>query len=269
MKRLINGAVLVLFAINTQAALLTYEGFDYSGTTLSGKNGGTGWNGVWIDGEPDFSHLSDDGVSLNSAAFPFTPVGSRIEGSGGNTQRAMDSTVDFSVDGVRYFSLMMSKSTASASDEAFLISMVDMSIGGSGRVRGRFGMSTGDEFYAQAALETAATAGTVVAGVNYFMVVKLETLASADDIMSLKAYAPADTVDLSDPVDWTLVATGGSGVDIDMLRLTIGENATGSLDEFRMGDEWADVAVVPEPATMFLFGSGLIGGVLARRKRRI
>ena len=26
--------------------------------------------------------------------------------------------------------------------------------------------------------------------------------------------------------------------------------------------------VVPEPATMFLFGSGLLGGVFARRKRR-
>jgi hypothetical protein len=39
-----------------------------------------------------------------------------------------------------------------------------------------------------------------------------------------------------------------------------------TLDEIRVGTEWADVAPVPEPTALALFGLGAVG-LLARRRR--
>ena len=65
-------AVLATFAATAEAALMTYEALDYSGTALVGQNGGLGWNGAWAQtgGTTSPNTLSDDGVSL-SYPVPF------------------------------------------------------------------------------------------------------------------------------------------------------------------------------------------------------
>ena len=249
---LIIGAVFVGFTMTAGAALLAYEGFAYSGTNLNTQAGGTGWADWWYDGGLDFSHLTDDGTSLDSTAFPYTPVGSRIEGVGGAAERNVSNTLNFGADGVRYFSAMMSKSsTASASGESVLFMMRDS---GAGHERCKFGIGSDDQFYARAGNEAATGGGTVTAGVNYFLVAKMVTTAAGADTLYLKAYAPTDTVDISEPVSWTVTNVTASGVRVNRMQLAIGGAIVGNggaIDEIRIGKTWEEVT---KPITLGIGG---------------
>ena len=96
MKKMISTAVaavaLSFFAQPACAALIAHEGFDYpnDSAAINGLDGGSGWNGGWVDGDGDFAGLSQDDVSLDSAAFPFTPVGDRLIGQSGGEGKDAD-----------------------------------------------------------------------------------------------------------------------------------------------------------------------------------
>jgi hypothetical protein len=117
-----------------KAALIAYEGFDYenSGSSaLLGKSGGTGWPGAWIDGGGTAGNagftVSQDDVSLDSATYPFEPIGDRalaagtgVSGSSNSMRisRILPSTFDMGVEGgVLYASFLMQK-TGGASTTA-------------------------------------------------------------------------------------------------------------------------------------------------------
>ena len=239
-KRLMVSAVLGLFAVITQAALLDYEGFDYSGTTaLHGQNGGSGWSSAWDDTNGDFAHLTNDDTSLNSDAFTFTPVGVRVEGQGGEARRNLSSVIDMSQDGVIYFSALMRKnSTAASSDEDVLLSLWDGTY-----QRCVFGLNSDDKFYTWLSnTGEAAEGGTVEAGITYFLVAKVVTSASNNDVIYVKVYAPSDLV-TSEPSSWTVVSSGTTGVKPSKLELHIGANVAddGAIDEIRIGETWEDV----------------------------
>src|SRR5690606_16907610 len=71
------------FAPSSNAALLLSESFNYNSTTLSGQNGGTGWNGAWAASSGEVT-LSNDGVSLTRADH-LPSSGSRVADTDGAT----------------------------------------------------------------------------------------------------------------------------------------------------------------------------------------
>lgn len=267
------GLVMAVAVGIARADLLEYEGFDYSGTTIDGQNGGSGWGSAWDDGDGDFARLSNDDISLDSAAFPFTPIGDRIEGAGGAARRYLNTTIDLGEDGnVMYFSALLRKNSldALASEDVSL----DFFGNDGAHRRFRFGLTSDDQFMVEAASTGASTTGTVLADTTYFMVVKLVSHSTTDDEAFLKVYAPGDTVDSSEPGSWTLTDGGGTSVNIDVLELTLGSgfSESGAIDEIRIGETWADVtsaATVPEPSSLLILISGGLGlALLARRRRR-
>src|SRR3954469_5085232 len=89
------GAVFALVAQTAaiEAAILSYEGFDYpndGSPLLNGRTGGTGWAGPWTftgvaaTNNAGFN-VSQDDVSLNTSAYPLTPVGDRVLAAGAGT----------------------------------------------------------------------------------------------------------------------------------------------------------------------------------------
>ena len=68
-----------MLCVSTSAALIAYEGFDFAGPTIDTKGSGFGFSGNWINVNAPFLNVSSDGVSLDSPAFPFDPVGNRID----------------------------------------------------------------------------------------------------------------------------------------------------------------------------------------------
>jgi hypothetical protein len=248
----------------TLAFIQSYEGFDYPNTgsnLLAGYDGGSGWGGPWsfsgttTPTTADNGHrLSQDDVSLASAAFPFSPAGDRVIskgiGPGNNTwaDRPLADPFDFNVEGgVRYFSFMFQKDTGGdTSNDNMEFNLLSTGVSGS-ISQVRFGSTSAEKFfmYRGASPPAANQFETVAIGQPYFVVVKIESHATSNDILSTVTYAPSETVPTTEPTTWDGSDSVGLGVTITGIRLWIGVPTTGQFDEIRIGTSWADVAVGP------------------------
>lgn len=274
-----------LLLTSSASAIAVYEGFDYSGTALHLQNGGTGWSagipgttdseGGWIDGDGDFDHLSDDGVSLDSPAFPFTPTGGRLEGQSGEAWRRMDETFSLGDDGdVMFMSALIRKNSPdNESGEDLQIMFYYDSTGDSDRDidddRARFFITSDDAFAVQAGDDdtpeaTSGTPGEFLHDTTYFIVMKIMAGSDVDQAW-LNWYGPNDTVPTTEPTTWSLHNNNNnSSAILEFVMLKQGSNNDAAIDELRIGDTWADVAV-PEPATGLLLA--LAGLAVIRRRR--
>ena len=261
--RLLLVAILVFVPAQQQAfaVLQAYEGFDYpnaGSNLLSGADGGSGWGGPWtffgttIPTTADNGHrLSQDDVSLDSLAFPFSPIGDRVVskgiGPGNNTwaDRTLANPFNFSAEGeVRYFSFLFQKDTGAATAEDNM--EFDLwSVGTTDPLtQVRFGSTSGELFFFSNT--SSPTFEPVTVGQPYFVVLKLEAHAATNDVLSVKTYLPSETVPSEEPTTWDGVRSVGIGATIAGIRLWIGVQTTGEYDEIRMGTSWADVAVAPQ-----------------------
>ena len=260
--------VIIYACVNQQAfALLqAYEGFDYpnTGSNLLAsadssitRDGGSGWSGPWrVFGtvEPTTAtnghRLSQDDVSLDSAAFPFSPIGDRLVsdgiGPGNNTwaDRTFATPFNFSTEGeVRYFSFLFQKDTGAATTEENM-EVNFWSVGtGDPLTQLRFGSNSSEQFFFNNTSSPTFKAHNV--GQPYFVVLKLESHLATNDTVSAITYAPSDTVPTAEPAAWESTRSVGIGTTIAGIRLWIGVHAIGQFDEIRMGTTWADVAVAP------------------------
>src|SRR4051812_18104357 len=99
MPRRLFFAALCVFALSASAsAFVDYDPFNYSGTTLNGQSGGSGWLGPWIaTGTAPTIQLSDDNTSLSypatfqSPLVAPTPAGDRVLHSGDALNNASSS----------------------------------------------------------------------------------------------------------------------------------------------------------------------------------
>ena len=266
-------AIATLAAVSAaEAALLDYDGFDYPGqTTIGGLAGGIGWGGAWVNttGEPA---LTGDGQSLESAPFPFTPVGERLRRVQGTTGdraaiRDLSQPFDLAGDGVLYASTLVRRG-----DDGDAISASDMQFQfrtNGGTIGFRFGVSAADVFFVGAnAVDTNSGAVPIVEDTVYFLVVKIVSSAAGSDEVFMNVYAPGDTVPQSEPGSWDLATSGARNDLITQLRINIGtNNSYGEIDEIRIGTDWASVAV-PEPASLAVMGVGALAVRAVRRRRR-
>lgn len=266
----------------TQAALIDYDAFNYSGTALAAQNGGTGWSGAWFTTSGSSANsLTDDGVSLQyptSFEAPLiapTPTGSHVKTGGtssnANTSRLLAQTIPLNVDGtVRFVSALFRKNTANGAtaNDNILLEFVDAS------ANRRWGVGiegSGDRPWLNANGSTSpATAVTV--GDTYFMVAKIVSSASSPDQAFLKVFGTGygTQVPFAEPTTWDATITTSTGAVLDRIRVRIDSaNAAvtpGEVDEIRIGDTWLDVVSVPEPSALSLLGlAGLFA--LVRRQR--
>ena len=232
--------------------LLSYDGFDYIGTTISNKSGGSGWGGVWDDPGDDFN-LSNDGVSLESSALLIPSVGSRIfDTNGGAAQRELSVAIDMNRDGVMYFGALLRKNTTSGGSSEYVVCNF---MNSTSNKRLIFGIGSDDKFFVEAGDDGSVTSSSLaVAGETYYMVVKLVTSASGNDEAFLKVYEPGKIMSQLEPTEWTISDTGTTTLKLTLLYLQIGSNVTagGAIDEFRIGRTWASVAPPPPQGTFIV-----------------
>ena len=267
-------AAVVSFGAMAQGALLAYEGFDYpnDGPEIHGRNGGVGWTAAWDEGaNADFAHLTQDDVSLNVASFPFAPAGDRIQGAGGVATRPLPFTFDTSTDGVLYASYLMRKDVDS--DAVTTAENVEISLNASATNTQvlRVGSNSLRSFFlARNTATQALPNGSLTLGDTYFIVMKIESFASSPDVFSAQIYDAADASPTAEPATWDLQATTATNFLIDTLRLQIGANTAGGIDEIRFGSSFAAVAMVPECSTfaLSLITLSVAGGTLRRRFTR-
>ena len=257
-------ACLALGAANAaHATLIAYDGFHYTGTSIDGQNGGTGFSGGWVDGDMDFAALSDDGVSLTTGAYNLAPVGSRISGrdipgfgSGSEVYRNLAVPIDMNAEQTIYTSFLVRRDSTATSEQKIQLSLRTST----GVLRHRTAMSNGDAFFVDTT--TGAKFGeTVVDGETYLIVSKLVThSAGTPDESYLMVYNSSQTADASEPAVWTATDTGDTASIMTSIHLDLGTdpNFTGMVDEIRIGTTWQDV-VGEVSLTGDLDGDGFVG----------
>jgi hypothetical protein len=271
MVTLILGAALA--AGTAHAGLLAYDGFDYTGTTLHGQNGGTGFSAAWNNAANDI-FLASDGASLDSAATPFPVVGSRMTAPAGESRTAhryVNDTFDFDDEGSQmYMSFLMRKNTTGAgSGETLDIRGYESYADHSGNIT-RVMIGSNDVFYVGLGAGYTTTGVTAVAGTTYFGVVKVVSHAGmAADEIYMNIYTSGGDVGTTEPTTWNAshTTTTISDMTLSRFKFDYNTNTNGDIDEFRYGDTWASVAVVPEPGTVSLMLALLCGAAVYLRKR--
>lgn len=273
------GAVLgTAFTGSVSAALLQSESFAYPvSSSLSGRNGGTGWGAAWQDGDNDVT----TGASDTSLSYPtgvtLSSAGGRVslssEDSAAGATRALGAGVNLGANNsFWYASSLFRRSSITAGETA-----VEFVRSSDNIVRWSYGINALGQFYASVDPGNAAQIVTTTAlaqpDTTYLVVAKIRTNTGAgsppNDEVFLNFYGPGDTVG-AEPGDtgWALRTQGNSGVILDQLRLRFSNAAgtTNEFDELRVGTAWADVTGVPEPTA--LAGVAVGGLLLLRRQRR-
>jgi hypothetical protein len=281
---------LAVSASTTSAALTDYDGFDYSGTTLNGQNGGTGWSGGWIaTGASPSDNLSNDATSLSypvgweSPASTPSTTGARVStgdlASNASSSRLLANTFDMTVDGnTMYVSALFRKNRANGetTGDNILLEFVDA---GANR---RFGMgiegNTDTPWLNANGSGTAAT--TVTAGSTYFLVAKIvagqggtQGSGGLQDVATLWVFGDSyrSEVPLTEPGTFDRQLTEFTGAILDRIRIRIDTGNTGTVpgevDEIRVGTDWQSVVAVPEPAVAGLIGLGAVAIGMRRRRQ--
>lgn len=251
----------------SKAAVLAYEGFDYpnDGPQLNGRDGGFGWATAWDDGSAvDFNHLTQDDTSLDSAAFPFTPTGDRVAGTGGNIVRQFNDGILMGGEGnVLYASFLINKlqdgGTGGDNIEFNLGSTTTPTVL-------RIGIGSPDQFFVN--FNGSTEDGELVEfGETYFVIAKLVSHAGTEpDEVYVSFFGEGDIVPGTEPADWDISLENSSGANIRVARMAFGANAIGAVDEIRIGQTWSDVTAVPEPATWALVAVGSFAALGLRRR---
>lgn len=269
---LVAALTVCLLAGGALADLLAYEGFNYGGETqLTGKDGGSGFNGAWTSAT-SFNEITGTGQSLTMSNLHFTPKGDHLLGtnyqhdiwSTAERPLASTATVDFDQEGQFFVSMLIQRPTETHAKAAL------RGLNSQGDQLWRFeiasgynvpfvGIGSGPYDYADDG------SFRMAVGVTYFMVAKIETHEIASDTISLKLYLSDDTIDIEEPDTWNAnVSTEVSGV-FSTLRVDLGRDYVTALDEIRIGTTWESV-VVPEPAAMSLLALG--GAVIVKRRKK-
>jgi hypothetical protein len=245
-------AISVLCVICFQPAafgvVLAYEGYDFTNPTINGQGSGFGFTGNWINVNAPFTDLSTDGVSLDSAAFPFTPVGNRIDDSNGaDARRVLTNTISLADEGRTFYTsfLLQKDDTGVGASRNVEVAMWE----GTAGARLRIGSTSSNvgptmnesQFFFGGVGGTMASGLTVTYGQPYFIVVKGVASAADTDQFFAAYYDPTETVPAAEPETWDFTYSFTSSAVISQLRTTMGASAHGQIDEIRIGDTWADV----------------------------
>lgn len=252
--RTIIGAIAVFIcgAGLAKASLIATEDFSYSGSSLTGQNGGTGWSNAW---SASAYTLSSNGTSL--AFTGITPVGGWVSNiSTGTTYRGLSTPIDLSAAGTYYLSMLVTKSDVASFDVAFSDGTTD---------RWRMRWNAAEVLSCGVGTSTNASAGTYSYANTLLVVMKMvSATGTVADAVSLSVFQTGDTI--SEPVTWAAVNSLSTSVVLNRLKIS-GSVAGGQIDAIRIGTTFADVAAIPEPVTAGMLGIGAV--ILAVFRRRI
>lgn len=255
-------AALVATSSQSQAQLLTYEGFDYSEGSVADRSGGTGWTGAWtaVGTAPatvqttslSYSTLETAGNKVYLSPTSNTSGASRTFANldSGTVYMSFLGNLD---EGIRFFGFRLFDGET---ERAF--------------VGKRQGLSVWELTSPGASLGPTTTAVTL--DTTFFFVLRIDFNASGSN-ERLRLYMNP-TVGATEPGTASADIISASSFQINKLDLaagfTSGTNTTarGWFDEIRIGTTYADVTPVPEPTTGVLIGAGIALLAILRRLKR-
>ncbi len=250
-----------------QAGLLAYEGFGYVdpiGTPITGLNGGTGWLAAYP--APNNATV----VLGENLSYPgLTSAGWGLDFNGGSgtltTGRDWASSANSPADGTYWYSFLTRQDSAGRGTLMIFKST------SSGDGQNGFGLRIDNnggspQFKAWSPTQTAGGnldfAGGY--GATYFVLGRVDILSGSYSTNTVWVYQDTTSIPDTEPVsggstvavDWA-VASGGSTLRTTLSGRAFSNNTGLNYDEIRIGQSFADVALVPEPSTAVLLLAGV------------
>lgn len=290
--------VCAALAVASPAALITYEGFNYSAAPVDGQTGGTGWDSAGWDTQSDntgyavnsasplsFGGLVTSGGYLNGGGS-FTNTGRRVlanfTSDWNSAGRVSSPFSDQNLDqGVVWASMLVRVNAPITSWDNARVWFHDQNVpwapGGSADTNGLQIRSNGGAAWGVGEGQSGGLTSTgvgVTVGTTYLFVAKFElSLTAGANNAYVWIFDNPGAVGLGGADLATGTAVGSiTGRNSEDLRFkSIGfylDNANDrvSVDEIRLGTTFADVTPVPEPSSFALLAAGL--GVLTWLRRR-
>lgn len=276
LRDLIGAMCLVVIGaagLQARGAVLAYDGFDYPeaiGTSIAGLNGGTGWTEAYPT--PSGTIALADGLSF-SGFFPSTGKAMQFSGNANLTTDGRNWTSTLT-SGTYWYSFLVNPITNGTNFSRGTFGLMQ----GAGTNQNGFGIRmdfSGSNLTFNT--QTPVQAGGVVIsfpngwGSTYTILGRLVVDTAANTTNSLWVYSPTDTLPTAEPTTAMSTVTGAtSGAIGAVYGRAFGDSQPIVYDEIRVGETFADVMPVPEPASVAAaMVAGLGGlGLLARRRLR-
>jgi len=263
---------------NSNAALLAYDGFDYTAGNVNGQNGGTGWDTAWVatTSPVNASVVTGTTLAYSGGSISISGSGTALSIKGGGDGALNRSYVGTSTGGEIYFSMLF-QSTSGSGDEFFNFFLSEdpdrHNSGGFGDLitttgDARFGARIND-----GTTDTSvASSVSYTTGTTYLLVGRLSTDGTTGASPSI-----IDQAELW--INPTSLTPGSANATVNASTgLALGDLVYFSsrmvnfaspdeilIDELRIGTDFASVVTVPEPSAACLL---LLGGALQLALRR-
>jgi len=262
-----------LLATSTQAALIAYEGFDYSaGTPLTGgaPTGGTGWAAGWNQGSKKWGVITS-GLSYPGLVVTGNNVGGKFE-NGADDRPGAARTLSTSISsGTFYVSALFRTSGFEGNNYAyslFLRNATVVSTAGSFGFRYDTSRPVGQQYVPVIAGSSNVNGNPLVLASAVTGVANDSTnllVARVNMTLGTIAVFVNPTVGLTEPTP-TMSAAFVNTSPINSAGVYGWQRTEQSWDEIRIGNTFADVTpMIPEPASLGLL---VLGGLMTLSRRR-
>jgi hypothetical protein len=268
MKKAILVALVAMLASSASATLLLYEGFDYTpavgGLNSGSANGGTGFaaGSSWAT---DWTATAAN-VTAGSLSYGYlTTTGNKGATVAGATSGAQSSSMTRNIlalpTGVDlWMSFLVNIDTTQ--DPGFG-QWFGFEWGSGGTYAGKSGVSDDLVLGANPAGPPQNSGIAVTAGTHLIVVQYLRLRTGNYDV---SMFIDPGTGTLGGAGPGMAASATQANVSIPATRLAFSGPAVGSFDEYRVGESYADVTPIPEPASILLLVSGLVGAYKLRRR---
>lgn len=283
---------------SANAAVLGYDGMNYpdppttAGSGLESLNGGTGWTAAWTANNDGFKTNPTGGLSYGSLATSTGEVRDTGSTSPANQayfrQTAGADLNDVVGNQVRWFSVLLNvdslttPTAAQAGTRAMHIGLAD-STGSATSLSTNVGLSVlatatgGYELAARFRTTESTSRVALDFDETLLLVGKYSQNDGANDFVELwvnpdnATLGGADITAVSTADGYASIANNNNNLDRGASAFvfnaagSLGNTFTGVLDEVRVGDTYAEVTPIPEPASLLLVAAGL--GLAVSRRR--
>jgi ferric-dicitrate binding protein FerR (iron transport regulator) len=224
--------------------LLAYDGFENLAGQLRRGRSGFGWSGGWQSGRRPSGPLGEVIDAPDDQVFGTLRSGRRLLqlAKGEHLSRHLSQAVPVQPDAALFVSALIERRNTNASTERSIrISLEPQSGGRRHSPQGlAFGVTSEGFPFISCGSSNQTTASRIEDHETYLCLFK-STMSNQGIMSYLRIYRPGESPDAFETQVWTVHLTAQAIPRCEVVRISVGKNATWHLDELKIGTSWTAV----------------------------